>query len=301
MQQFLVALEEEAVKLDRMKMGASISSVAGSSVSLVGGIASIAGLALAPFTVGASLTLMMVGVGLGVTSGLGSLATGITELSVNTHRRKKINEIFQRFSEDVKTMQKCLEQVARCIIPNTVPDGLDVATRVVTLAKTTHSVSKGIDGLVDCASAKKVLRAKELASKSNAARKIPNMADDLGQLAKGTPLALSKSARAGFIALNAFFIGVDIFFIYKDSISLANGDKSDVSKVIRRRASLWKTELDAWEKIYHSLCIGRLSFERMIINLNLHFTVAEQDSSQRRLLNFAEVRIRTALDKSSRQ
>ncbi|XP_061080671.1 apolipoprotein L3-like [Conger conger] len=276
MQQFLVALEEEAVKLDRMKMGASISSVAGSSVSLVGGIASIAGLALAPFTAGASLTLMMVGVGLGVTSGLSSLATGITELSVNTHHRKKINEIFQRFSEDVKTMQKCLEQVARCIIPNTVPDGLDVATRVVTLAKTTHSVSKGIDGLVDCASAKKVLRAKELASKSNAARKIPNMADDLGQLAKGTPLALSKSARAGFIALNAFFIGVDIFFIYKDSISLANGDKSDVSKVIRRRASLWKTELDAWEKIYHSLCIGRLSFERSEEVLRMPFYQAQK-------------------------
>ncbi|XP_061080640.1 uncharacterized protein LOC133114956 [Conger conger] len=273
MQQFLVALEEEAVQLDRMKMGASISRVAGSSVGFAGGIVSIVGLALAPFTAGASLTLTMVGVGLGVTSGVNSLATGITELSVNTHHGKKINEIFQSYFEDVKTMLECLEQAARCIIPNTVPDVLDVATRVVTLAKTTGGVAKGIDVLVDCASAVKVVRAEEVASSTvkvvtqevKAARNVPNMAADLtdiGQLAKGTPLALSKSARAGFIALNSILMGVDLFFICKDSISLANGGKSDVSKVIRGRASLWKTELDAWEKIHHSLCIGRLSFER---------------------------------------
>ncbi|XP_061080665.1 uncharacterized protein LOC133114976 [Conger conger] len=273
MQQFLVALEERAVQLDRMKMGANISSVAGSSVGFAGGIVSITGLALVPFTAGASLTLTMVGVGLGVTSGVNSLATGITELSVNTHHGKKIKEIFQSYFEDVETMLECLEQAARCIIPNTVADGLDVATHLLTLVKTTGFVAKGIDALVDCASAVKMVRAEEVASiavkvvtqEVKAARNVPNMAADLtdiGQLAKGTPLALSKSVRVGFIALNSIFMGVDLFFICKDSISLAKGGKSDVSKVIRGKASLWKTELDAWEKIHGSLCTGRLSFER---------------------------------------
>ncbi|XP_061080652.1 apolipoprotein L3-like [Conger conger] len=273
MQQFLEALEEGAVQLDRMKMGASISSVAGSSVGFVGGIVSIVGLALAPFTAGASLTLTMVGVGLGVTSGVNNLATGITELSVNIHHGKKIKEIFQSYIKDVETILECLEQAASYIIPNTMPDGLDFATGVGTVIKTMGGVAKGIDVLVDCASAVKVIAAEEVALSTvkvvsqevKAARNAPNMAADLtdiGQLAKGTPLALSKSARAGFIALNSIFMGVDLFFICKDSISLANGGKSDVSKVIRRRASLWKTELDAWEKIYHSLCTGRLSFER---------------------------------------
>ncbi|XP_061080683.1 apolipoprotein L3-like [Conger conger] len=265
MQQFLDALEEEAVQLDRMKMGASISSVAGSSVGFVGGIASIAGLALAPFTMGASLALTMVGTGLGVTSGVNSIITGITECSVNTHHGKKIKEIFQSYFEDVETMLECLEQAARCIIPNTVPDGLVVAARVVKAAKTVRSVRKGIKTIVDCNSAKKVLRAKELASTSKAARNVPNRAADLtdiGQLAKGTPLALSKSARVGSIAFNSIFMGVDLFFICKDSISLANGDKSEVSRVIREKASLWKTELHAWEKIHHSLCIGIWRFRR---------------------------------------
>ncbi|XP_061080661.1 apolipoprotein L5-like [Conger conger] len=271
MKQFLVDLEEEAVQLDRMKMGASISSVAGSSVGLVGGIASIVGLALAPFTMGASLPLTMVGTGLGVTSGVNSIITGITECSVNAHHGKKIKEIFQSYFKDVETMLECLEQAARCIIPNTVPDVLDVATE--TFARTTGGVAKGIDVLVDCASAVKVVRAKEVASSAvkvvtqevKVARNVPNMVADLTnirQLTKGTPLALSKYARVGSIAFNSFFIGMDLFFICKDSISLANGDKSEVSKVIRRRASLWKTELDAWEKIHRSLCVGIWRFRR---------------------------------------
>ncbi|KAG7460105.1 hypothetical protein MATL_G00217730 [Megalops atlanticus] len=76
MREFLGALEERAVQLDRMKMGASISSVAGSTVGLASGVVSIVGLALAPVTAGTSLILTMVGVGLGVTSGVNSLATG---------------------------------------------------------------------------------------------------------------------------------------------------------------------------------------------------------------------------------
>ncbi|XP_061080687.1 uncharacterized protein LOC133115005 [Conger conger] len=260
MQQYLVALEEEAVKLDRMKMGASISSVVGSSVSLVGGIVSIVGLALVPVTAGASLALTMVGAGLGVTSGVNSMITGITEFSINTYQGKKVKGIFLSYFEDMETMLECLEKVARCIIPNTVPGRLDVLIVVGKFTKSTGGVAFAIESIADCASAKK-----KLASTSSTTHNIPNKVDDLtnlGQLAKGTPLALSKSARAGFIALNSIFMGVDLFFICKGSISLANGGKSEVSKIIRGRASLWKTELDAWEKIHGSLCIGRLSFER---------------------------------------
>ncbi|KAJ8251555.1 hypothetical protein GJAV_G00222600 [Gymnothorax javanicus] len=273
MRQFLEALEEGAVQLDRMKMGASISSVAGSTVGFAGGVMSIAGLALAPVTAGASLTLTLVGVGLGVTSGVNSLATGVAELSVNLIHGKKVNEIFQNYKEDVEIILECLEQAASCAIPNTVPDALKVATAVVSVVKTAGVVGKGIDAAVDCASALKVVKAEEVASsvakvvaeEAKAGRNAPNLvADltDLGQLAKGTPLALTKSARAGFIALNSIFMGLDLIFICKDSISLAKGSKSDMSKVIRGRANLWKTELDAWEKMQHLLCVGMWRFKK---------------------------------------
>ncbi|KAI1884504.1 hypothetical protein AGOR_G00227060 [Albula goreensis] len=282
MREFLEALEEVAVQLDRMKMGASISSVAGSSVGFAGGVVSIIGLALAPVTAGASIALTLVGVGMGVTSGVNSLATGIAELSVNSQQGKKANEIFQSYMEDVETLLDCLEQVACSTEPDVVPGVVDTVKGVVRVAGATAGVGKGLDAIVDCASAVKVLRGEEVVTNAarvavqevKAARNLPNVAADLtdfGQLAKGTPLALSKSARAGFIALNSIFMGLDLFFICKDSVSLARGSKSDVSKVIRGRASLWKIELDAWERIQNSLCIGIWRFSKSMKALQTPF------------------------------
>uniref|UniRef100_A0A3Q2WPI3 Uncharacterized protein n=1 Tax=Haplochromis burtoni TaxID=8153 RepID=A0A3Q2WPI3_HAPBU len=100
MLQFLKELEETAVQLDRMNKGAKISSVAGSSVGAVGGVLSIVGLALIPFTAGVSLALTMTGVGLGITSGVNSVVTTATEVGVNATQRKKASEVFKNFMED---------------------------------------------------------------------------------------------------------------------------------------------------------------------------------------------------------
>ncbi|KAK2916266.1 hypothetical protein Q8A67_000640 [Cirrhinus molitorella] len=218
MEQFLSDLEESAVQLDRMKMGASISTVAGSSVGIAGGVLSIVGLALAPVTAGVSLALTGTGVGLGVTSGVNSVVTGITEAAVNNHHGKNAQNIFQRYMDDVGKILDCLEQA---------------------------SSEERLEGL-------------DVVDLFGAGKLIPN----IGQLAKGTPLALSKSARAGFITLNAFFIGLDVLFICKDSISLAKGSKSEISQLIRARAALWKSELEAWQKIHDSLCIGIWRFRK---------------------------------------
>ncbi len=271
MEQFLSNLEESAVQLDRMKMGASISTVAGSSVGIAGGVLSIVGLALAPVTAGVSLVLTMTGVGLGVTSGVNGLVTGITEAAVNSHHGKNAQNIFQRYMDDVSKILDCLEQASS----EERLEGLDVvdmfgAGKLIARA---GGVANGIDGLVDAALAFKFLNSEEVIvtaakiglQEAKSARSIPKLAADLpdiGQLAKGTPLALSKSARAGFITLNALFIGLDVLFICKDSISLAKGSKSEASQLIRSRAALWKCELEAWQKIHDSLCIGIWKFRK---------------------------------------
>ncbi|XP_056098592.1 apolipoprotein L4 [Rhinichthys klamathensis goyatoka] len=271
MEKFLSDLEENAVQLDKMKMGASISTVAGSSVGIAGGILSIVGLALVPVTAGVSLALTLTGVGLGVTSGVNSLVTGITEAAVNCHHGKNAQNIFQRYMDDVGKILDCLEQACseeHIEEPNVVD--MFKAGKLIACA---GGVGKGIDVLVDAASAVKVLKTDEVIAtatkvglqEAQSARSIPQLAADLpdiGQLAKGTPLALSKSARAGFITLNALFIGLDVIFICKDSISLAKGSKSEASLLIRSRAALWKSELEAWQQIHDSLCIGIWRFRK---------------------------------------
>uniref|UniRef100_A0A4W6E3C4 Apolipoprotein L n=1 Tax=Lates calcarifer TaxID=8187 RepID=A0A4W6E3C4_LATCA len=215
MLEFLKDLEESAIQLDRMSKGAKISSVAGSSVGAVGGVLSIVGLALIPVTAGVSLALTMTGVGLGVTSGVNSAVTTATEIGVNRKHQKKASEVFQSFMEDV-------------------------------LGKA-GAIGKGIDSIVDAASAVKLLQSEEVftgvgkvvAEEGKALRNVPRVASDIpdiGQAAVKGPLALSKSARAGLIALNALFLGMDIFFICKDSISLAKGSETEVSQFIRARA-----------------------------------------------------------------
>uniref|UniRef100_A0A8C9WJE0 Uncharacterized protein n=1 Tax=Scleropages formosus TaxID=113540 RepID=A0A8C9WJE0_SCLFO len=143
--QFLAQLEEGAVQLDRMKMGLNISSVVGSSVGLVGGVLSIVGLAIAPLTAGVSLTLTMVGVGLGVTSGVNSITTGVTELAVNAHQGEKVNGVFQSFMEDVKTLLECLNQVANSRVMKMEPDKVDTVVGAGKVVVRTGVLAKSID------------------------------------------------------------------------------------------------------------------------------------------------------------
>ncbi|XP_036797229.1 apolipoprotein L5-like isoform X4 [Oncorhynchus mykiss] len=275
MEQFLTDLEENAVQLDRMKLGAKISSVAGSSVGVAGGILSIVGLALTPVTAGVSLALTITGVSLGVTSGVNSLATGITEMKVNSIHEKKASKVFQSFMEDVESLQESLENVATTMEPILGQSRVDGVLGVGKVIATAGAIGKGIDSIVDCASALsvKALAKEDLIASTGklalqegkAARNLPKLAGDIpdiGQVAKGTPLALSSSARAGFITLNALFIGLDVFFICKDSVCLAKGSKSEFSQLIRARAALWRTELDSWQRIYDSLCRGIWKFRK---------------------------------------
>ncbi|XP_055740751.1 uncharacterized protein LOC129825047 isoform X2 [Salvelinus fontinalis] len=289
MEQFLTKLEENAVQLDRMKLGAKISSVAGSSVGAAGGILSIVGLALTPVTAGVSLALTIAGVSLGVTSGVNSLTTGLTEMKVNSIHEKKASKVFQNFMKDVESLQECLEDVARNIEPILGQSRVDMVGARNVIA-TTWTIGKRIDSLVDLSSGFKsaeVLRNKDLITSAGklalqegkVAQNLPKLAEDIpdiGQVAKGTPLVLSKSARAGLITLNVLFIGLDVFFICKDSVSLAKGSKSERSQLIRARSALWRTEMDSWQRIHDSLCRGLLTLEKSQIVLEQPFYPLEE-------------------------
>ncbi|XP_075999088.1 uncharacterized protein LOC142992502 [Genypterus blacodes] len=275
MQQFMKEVEENAVQLDNMKKGAKISSVAGSSVGAVAGVLSIIGLTLIPVTAGVSLALTLTGVTMGITSGVNSAVTAATEIGVNMKHQKKANEVLQSFMKDVDVLQNCLEEVSNHII---------------------NTTGKGTDSIVDAASAVRMLKKEEVMARAmklavqegKAFRNVSKVASDIpdvGRVVAKGPLALTRSARAGFIALNALFLGMDIFFICKDSISLAKGCGSEVSQFLRARAALWHSEMDSWQKIHDSLCEGLLTSEKNQIVLEKPFyaEVREMKKSKERI------------------
>ncbi|KAK0155300.1 Apolipoprotein L3 [Merluccius polli] len=234
MLQFLDDMEASAIQLDRMKRGSKISSVAGSSVGAVGGVLTIIGVALAPVTAGLSLGLTVTGVGLAVTSGVNSAVTTTTEIAVNKAQQKKASEGIQSFMQDVSSIQECLNEVTNPREKETLEEEhTGVILSGAKLAGNIATIGKGV-----------------------------NLFEDAGQAAAKIPAALSKTARAGFITFNALFIGLDIFIICKESISLAKGDTSEISQLIRARAALLRSELNTWHRMHESLNQGMLELEK---------------------------------------
>lgn len=84
----------------------------------------------------------------------------------------------------------------------------------------------------------------------------------MSQAALKGPLAMSTVARGGLIAVNVLFIGMDVFFIVKDSFCLYKGSETQISKYLRARAALWSSVIDSWQKICDSLERGQQYVEQ---------------------------------------
>lgn len=243
MRKFLNNLEENAVMYDNMEKVGKGATVVGSSVGLTGGVCTIAGLVLSPFTAGLSLGFTMTGLGLGLTSGAVSLATMTTEIGVNTIEGNKANKALKSFMEDAQVINEHLEEVS-----NRETDWeKNVALGVSKILGKCVSMNRAIDSFVDC-----WVQAERVAAR--AASDIP----DVGQAAAKGALGLSKkAARVGMIALNGLFIGLDAVTIYQNSSSLAKGVESEMAKFIRAKVQLWRSEMNSWQKIHDCLSQGR--------------------------------------------
>ncbi|XP_029691790.1 uncharacterized protein isoform X2 [Takifugu rubripes] len=267
MLEFLDKLDESTGQMDNMHKGSKISSIAGSSVGAVGGVMTIVGLALTPVTAGVSLGLTIAGISLGVTSGVNSIVTTLTEVVVNKREKNKASKTFEDFMKDAGDLHDCLEKVGT---KGTTEEELSVA--IAKVACQLASLGRTVDALVDAVSAFRMFKSEELIARASqvvlpgakGASKVASDIPDIGQAAARGPLALTKVARVGFIALNTLFVGMDVFIIVKDGLSLSKGSKSELVKFFRARAALWRSQMTSWEKIYKSQKEGQ---ERMKIHL----------------------------------
>uniref|UniRef100_A0A672PX02 Si:ch73-233k15.2 n=1 Tax=Sinocyclocheilus grahami TaxID=75366 RepID=A0A672PX02_SINGR len=253
MWQFLSHLEETADKLDSMKKGASISTVAGSSVGILGGALSLIGIVFALFTGGASLFVTAAGAGLGGISAVNSIVTGITETKVNQHQERNAQSYLKSYKDDMIKIEDCLKEAANSEGPLVKPSAV---TKTI-LTNIGEGLKESLN-VVDAAAAIRVHKSENVtAAATKIAMRELDTASDVPQVAiqlSGTrQLATTVKVVKGISSVVNLFYS---YLIAEESKSLAKGSESEVSKLIRSRAALWKSELEAWEKMHKSLSIG---------------------------------------------
>ncbi|KAG7462190.1 hypothetical protein MATL_G00199940 [Megalops atlanticus] len=109
--QHVIDLNAIADDINNFHKKAKIANITGGTTTAVGGVTAIAGLALAPVTMGASLIITAVGIGVATAGGLTSASATISDTVNNSHDRKKVERILEDYQAKMADISKCLRFV----------------------------------------------------------------------------------------------------------------------------------------------------------------------------------------------
>ncbi|XP_042367815.1 uncharacterized protein si:cabz01007807.1 isoform X2 [Plectropomus leopardus] len=109
--QSVITLHAIADDINNFHHKAKIAGITGGTTTAVGGVTAIAGLALAPFTFGASLVITAVGVGVATAGGITSASAAISDNVNNMQDRKKVELVLDDYEADLRAIGKILHFV----------------------------------------------------------------------------------------------------------------------------------------------------------------------------------------------
>ncbi|XP_051240369.1 apolipoprotein L3-like isoform X2 [Dicentrarchus labrax] len=109
---FLKQLTEEllsiADNLNNVSKGTKIAGITGGATSVAGGVAAAAGVILSPFTLGFSMALTVVGVGVAAVGGVTGASAAIANKVIYDQDKKKIEKAFQDYEGRMKEIRDCV-------------------------------------------------------------------------------------------------------------------------------------------------------------------------------------------------
>ncbi|KAG9331702.1 hypothetical protein JZ751_018406 [Albula glossodonta] len=220
--QHVIDLNAIADGLDRFNKRTKIAAITGGSTSAVGGVATIAGLALAPVTMGTSLIVTAVGLGVATAGGLTSASAGISNTVNNSLDRKKVERIVEDYQAKMADISKCMKFIKQ---------GIENLRKYDVVKMKDHAYNKDFPALTN------IYEDGAMASKA-----ILINTGEIMRVVQIANVAGSTAARAVQIAslatgvLTGLFVGMDIYFVAKDSRELKKGAKSEFAAKIREVA-----------------------------------------------------------------
>ncbi|XP_041650228.1 serine/threonine-protein kinase nekl-2-like [Cheilinus undulatus] len=207
LQDQLDKLKEVANGLERVHTCTTIGSLTGGVIGAAGGITSIVGLALAPFTLGASLVVTGIGVGVGVAGGVTAGVSNITKMVAQSADRKTVWGILKEFSEKINAVAFWLQEINH---------NLENMTKSLPAQKLSddNSSSNNIKTNASAARIGKVLGGAAAVARYASVAKIGKMAAQVSRA-----VSVAKVATG---VLSGLFVAVDIFFIAMDAKEISN-------------------------------------------------------------------------------
>ncbi|KAK6323381.1 hypothetical protein J4Q44_G00057200 [Coregonus suidteri] len=195
------------------------ASVGGGVASVAGSITTITGLILAPFTMGTSLIVTAVGIGVATAGGVASASANITDTVHSKTDRKKVEKMIQDYQEEMKDIKECL-------------DFLQVGMETLE--------EWDFDQYVDSISKKYLNQnVKHVMKEGGRAGKallintesLINTVQVLNVAGGAAKAAQVMSLTTG--VMSGLFLALDVFFLAKDSIELNKGAKTEFAGKIR--------------------------------------------------------------------
>ncbi|XP_076828777.1 apolipoprotein L1 isoform X2 [Brachyhypopomus gauderio] len=220
--QHVIDLHAIADSLDRFNWRTKVAQITGGSTSAVGGVTTIAGLALAPVTMGTSLIVTAVGLGVATAGGLTSASAGISNAVNNSLDRKKVERIVEDYQCKMADLNKCM---------NFIKQGIENLRQFNLLKIKRQAYNRDFPGLNG------IYEEGAMASKA-----VLINANEIMRMVQIANVAGSTAARAVQVAsmatgvLTGLFVGMDVYFVAKDSQELRKGAKSEFAAKIREVA-----------------------------------------------------------------
>ncbi|XP_019333874.2 uncharacterized protein LOC106738055 [Alligator mississippiensis] len=221
LQQHVAALQAIADAVDKVHRGATIASITGGTVGIAGGITTVVGLCLAPVTFGASLIVSLTGLGVSLAGGLTSAAATTTDVVQSRVKKEEINGLLGQCQAEVQLIRECMKTLCEKLQQDSGsyfnPDLLPEIPQVVSVAGRTvlHTVK----------------------------------AVSVGKLLASAGLIARITAHA----LTALTLGLDVFFVAKDSVELHNGAKTELASKIREAVAELERVIDQVNHVYEVL------------------------------------------------
>ncbi|XP_036314738.1 apolipoprotein L3 isoform X3 [Pipistrellus kuhlii] len=226
----LYALADE---VDKVHRDCTITQVAAASTGAVSGVLTIAGVCLAPFTLGASLAVSGVGLGLGAAAAVTGVTANIVEVSKNGSAKAEAKRI--------ESTGRNLEKVVERILFQCTPKIVSLAQRCFPL----------LERILEKAG---VLNAEESNSINlDKVSGFKRMGTVFAQSGLQAMKALGKGARVFGAATAGVFLIVDVVDLVKNSVHLHKGAKAQSAEELRQQAQELERRLEQLTLIHESL------------------------------------------------